>query len=41
VLAALSKIAPEGAARLFLVTPHLGPKPEGPGNSVELRLKKG
>jgi Domain of Unknown Function (DUF748) len=40
VLAALGKIAPEGAARLFLVTPHLGPKPEGPGSSVELRLKK-
>jgi hypothetical protein len=32
-----SKIAPEGAARLFLVTPRLGP---APGAAVELRLKK-
>ncbi|HXI59111.1 MAG TPA: hypothetical protein VNO55_23755, partial [Polyangia bacterium] len=37
VLGALSKIAPEGATRLFLVTPRLGPTP---GAAVELRLKK-
>ena len=37
VLAALSRITPEGAARLFLVTPRLGP---APGAAVELRLKK-
>jgi hypothetical protein len=40
VLAALSQIAPEGATRRFLVTPHLGPKDGAAGNSVELRLKK-
>ncbi|HEY2901276.1 MAG TPA: DUF748 domain-containing protein, partial [Polyangia bacterium] len=37
VLAALAKIAPEGATRLFLVAPNLGPNP---GPAVELRLKK-
>ncbi|HEX3694942.1 MAG TPA: DUF748 domain-containing protein [Polyangia bacterium] len=37
VLASLAKIAPEGATRLFLVTPRLG---SSPGAAVELRLKK-
>jgi hypothetical protein len=34
------EIAPEGATRLLLVTPHLRSKDGAAGNSVELRLKK-
>ncbi|MEO5767526.1 MAG: DUF748 domain-containing protein [Polyangia bacterium] len=36
----LARVAPEGAARLFLVAPRLSKPSEGPGHRVEFKLKK-